>query len=58
MSDTRIAIGGLGAIGRVLARKLTDGIVGLRLACAAAGDEAKARSWLELRRISTAPWCR
>jgi aspartate dehydrogenase len=51
MPATRVAIGGLGAIGRVLARKLTDGIPGIELACAAAGDKAKARNWLEQQRI-------
>jgi aspartate dehydrogenase len=52
MPVTRVAIAGLGAIGRVLARKLTDGIPGLVLACAAARDHAKARAWLEAERIS------
>ena len=52
VSVTRVAIGGLGAIGRVLARKLADGIPGLALACAAARDQAKARAWLEAERIS------
>lgn len=47
MTDTRIAIAGLGAIGRTLARRLADGIPGLSLACAAAGNEDKARSWLK-----------
>ena len=28
MADTRVAIAGLGAIGRVLARRLADGIAG------------------------------
>jgi aspartate dehydrogenase len=51
MPATRVAIGGLGAIGRVLARKLTDGIPGIELACAAAGDKAKARDWLSQQRI-------
>jgi aspartate dehydrogenase len=51
MSETTVAIAGLGAIGRVLARKLTDGVPGLRLACVAAGDEAKARAWLADQRI-------
>jgi len=52
MSVTRVAIGGLGAIGRVVARKLADGIPGLALACAAARDHAKAQAWLERERIS------
>jgi aspartate dehydrogenase len=48
---TRVAIAGLGAIGRVLARKLADGIPGLALACAAARDRAKAQAWLASERI-------
>jgi aspartate dehydrogenase len=49
---TRVAIAGLGAIGRVLARRLHDGgIPGLTLAGTAAGDEAKARAWLAAERI-------
>src|SRR5262245_29702339 len=51
MPITRVAIAGLGAIGRVLARKLADGIPGLALACAATRDHAKAQAWLEAERI-------
>jgi len=51
MSEIRIAIGGLGAIGRVIARKLADGMPGLTLACAATRDHAKAQAWLERERI-------
>jgi aspartate dehydrogenase len=52
MSDTtRVAIAGLGTIGRALARKLADGVPGIRLACAAARDEDKARAWLEAQKI-------
>jgi aspartate dehydrogenase len=51
---TRVAIAGLGAIGRVLARKLTDGIAGLELACIATGDRAKAQAWLDSERIACA----
>jgi aspartate dehydrogenase len=51
MSTTRVAIAGLGAIGRVLARKLADGVPGLTLACAAVGDRAKAQAWLDAERI-------
>jgi aspartate dehydrogenase len=51
MPDIRIAIAGLGSIGRTLARKLADGVPGLTLACAAAGSEAKARAWLAAERI-------
>ena len=49
---TRVAIAGLGAIGRVLARKLADGMPGLTLACAAARDRAKAQAWLDAERIA------
>src|SRR5262245_167064 len=52
MPMTRVAIGGLGAIGRVVARKLADGIPGLVLACAAARDHAKAQAWLDAERIT------
>ena len=48
---TRVAIGGLGAIGRVLARKLSDGMPGLTLACAAARDRVRAQAWLDAERI-------
>jgi aspartate dehydrogenase len=49
---TRVAIAGLGAIGRVVARRLADGIPGLTLACAAVRDRAKAQSWLEVEHIA------
>jgi len=49
---TRVAIAGLGTIGRVLARRLGDGVPGLTLACAAARDQAKARAWLDGERIA------
>src|SRR5712671_5811351 len=52
MSSIRVAIAGLGAIGRVLARRLADGVPGLVLACAAAGDRAKAQAWLDGERIA------
>src|SRR5260370_2062008 len=52
MSITRVAVAGLGAIGRVLARKLSAGMPGLTLACAAARDHAKARAWLDAERIA------
>jgi aspartate dehydrogenase len=42
----RVAVAGLGAIGRVVARHLTQNIPGLRLTAVAARDAAKARSWL------------
>ena len=49
--STRIAIAGLGAIGRVLARGVS-GIPGLELACVAARDAVKARAWLDAQPIS------
>src|SRR3981081_4672212 len=52
MPVTRVAIAGLGAVGRVLARRLADGVPGLVLACAAAGDRAKAQAWLDAEKIS------
>jgi aspartate dehydrogenase len=52
MSTTRVAIAGLGAIGRALARRLTDGVPGLALACVAARDHAKARAWLDAQTIA------
>ena len=52
MPDIRIAIAGLGAIGRTLARKLHAGIPGLQLACVAAGDRAKAQAWLDSEGIA------
>ena len=47
MSDMRIAIAGLGSIGRTLARQLADGVPGLTLTCVAARDAEKARGWLD-----------
>ena len=47
MTDMRIAIAGLGTIGRALARQLADGMPGLTLACVAARDEEKASGWLD-----------
>ena len=43
----RVAIAGLGAIGKALARKLDDGIPGLSLVSVSARDEAKARTFLD-----------
>lgn len=51
VSSTRIAIAGLGAIGRALARRLAQGLPGLSLACAAARDRAKAQAWLDEQKI-------
>lgn len=49
---TRVAIAGLGTIGRVLARHLWDGLPGLTLACASVGDRAKAETWLDQQKIT------
>src|SRR6516162_9758092 len=49
---TRVAIAGLGTIGRAIARRLADGMPGLTLACAAAGDRAKAQAWLKAEGIN------
>jgi aspartate dehydrogenase len=48
---TRVAIAGLGAVGRVVARRLADGMPGLALACVASRDRAKAQAWLAAERI-------
>jgi aspartate dehydrogenase len=52
MTQIRVAIAGLGTIGRVLARKLAGGLPGLTLACAAARDHAKAQTWLAAEGIA------
>jgi aspartate dehydrogenase len=52
MPDIRVAIAGLGAIGRMLARKLNAGLPGLTLSCAAAGDRAKAQAFLDAEGIA------
>src|SRR4051812_4118218 len=51
MTPTRIAIAGLGAIGRAVARRLSDGLPGLSLACIATGNAGKARDWLKEQNI-------
>src|ERR1700709_912696 len=51
METTRIAIAGLGAIGRAVARRLTDGLPGLSLACIATGNAGKAPDWLKEQKI-------
>jgi aspartate dehydrogenase len=43
----KIAIAGLGQIGRTLAQRLSEGVPGLELACVAARDEETARGWLD-----------
>jgi aspartate dehydrogenase len=52
MPMTRVAVAGLGAIGRVLVRRLAAGMPGFTLACAAARDHAKAQAWLDAERIT------
>ena len=49
---TRVAIAGLGAIGRVLVRRLHEGMPGLKLACVAARERSKAQAWLDAERIA------
>jgi aspartate dehydrogenase len=51
MTTIRVAIAGLGAIGRAVARRLNHGIAGVELACVSARDSGKARGWLESERI-------
>ena len=51
MTQIRVAIAGLGAIGRVVARRLANGMPGLALTCAAARDFAKAKAWLDETKI-------
>ncbi len=52
MHETRVAIAGLGAIGRALVRRLAAGIPGAALTCAATRDRAKAKAWLDEARIN------
>jgi aspartate dehydrogenase len=52
MDQIRVAIAGLGAVGRVLAGRLAAGIPGLRLTAIAARDRAKAQAWLDAERIA------
>ena len=47
LSSKRIAIAGLGEIGKTLARKLAQGMPGLALSAIVARDQAKARTWLD-----------
>src|SRR4051812_18051460 len=51
MPDIRVAIAGLGAIGRVLARRLADGMPGIALAGVAVRDRTKAETWLRAQKI-------
>jgi aspartate dehydrogenase len=51
MSSIRVAIAGLGAIGRALSRRLAHGVPGLTLACVSSGRRQVARDWLEAEGI-------
>src|SRR3954468_6346644 len=46
LPSKRIAVAGLGAIGRALARRLAQGLPGLALACVAVRDRGKAEAWM------------
>ena len=48
----RIAIAGLGTVGRTLARRLKDDLPGLQLTCVASRDEGKAKAWLTSQGIA------
>jgi aspartate dehydrogenase len=48
----RVAIAGLGTVGRTVARKLADGLPSLTLSAIATRDHDKARSWLDRERIA------
>ena len=48
----RVAIAGLGTVGRAVARKLADGLPGLTLSAIATRDHDKARSWLDREGIA------
>jgi aspartate dehydrogenase len=52
MPTMRIAIAGLGAIGRACARRLGAGMAGVELACVAARDADKARRFLDAEGIA------
>src|SRR5215469_11909270 len=52
VAEIRVAVAGLGAIGRVVARRISKGIPGLTLTAVAARDQAKARAWLEHEKIA------
>ena len=52
MSSKRIAIAGLGEIGKTVARKLAQGLPGLVLSGIATRDGAKAQAWLDREGIA------
>ncbi|KRR25882.1 aspartate dehydrogenase [Bradyrhizobium lablabi] len=47
LQSKRVAIAGLGEIGRTVANKLAQGLPGLSLAAITTRDQAKARAWLD-----------
>lgn len=51
MPTTRVAIAGLGTIGRALARAIDDGMPGIALGAVAARDAGKAQAWLDAEGI-------
>jgi len=53
VNDLRVGVAGLGAIGMAVARRLDDGILGLRLSAASAGDLMRARD--RVAAFSSAP---
>src|SRR6185295_15338068 len=54
MSSKRIAIAGLGEIGKTVARKLSEGVPGLLLTAIATRDRGKAQAWLDHEGIACA----
>jgi aspartate dehydrogenase len=52
MPTTRVAIAGLGAIGRAVARRLRDGIAGVELTAVSARDGVKAQAFLDAEGIA------
>src|SRR5205823_12774284 len=52
LPSKRIAVAGLGEIGRTVARRLAQGLPGLALAGVATRDNAKAQAWLDREAIS------
>jgi len=52
LPSKRIAIAGLGEIGKTVARKLAKGLPGLTLAAITTRDRAKAQAWLDREGIS------
>jgi aspartate dehydrogenase len=53
MPNTRIAVAGLGTIGRALVRCLAGGVAGLELSGVAVRDQEKSRAWLQENGISS-----